>query len=101
MNEYTKGKLELNDIRPWEIWVGADIHIADVHGNHETRRANARELVRRWNAFEEGGLVEEAIEACKETQKLFAFIAENYKSAPRFPTVERLVDNVLAKAKPE
>ena len=41
MSEFTKGKWELNDIRPWEVWVGADIHIADVHGNQEVRRANA------------------------------------------------------------
>ncbi len=38
----TKGKWEQSHIRPWEIWVGADIHIADVYGKQETRQSNAR-----------------------------------------------------------
>ena len=38
---YTKGKWELGHVSPWEIWVGADIHIADVHGKQEVRQANA------------------------------------------------------------
>ncbi len=38
------------------------------------------------------------LEACKETQKLFAFIAENYKSAPHFPTAERMVETAIAQA---
>ena len=57
----------------------------------------AVDFVRRWNAFEEGGMVDELRKACEETQKLFAFIAENYKSAPHFPSAERMVEAVLAK----
>jgi len=41
------------------------------------------------------------LEACKEAQKLFGFIAENYKNAPHFPTAERLVDTAIAKAEKE
>jgi hypothetical protein len=37
------------------------------------------------------------LEACKEVQKVFGFIAENYKSAPHFPNAERLVDAAIAK----
>ncbi len=33
--------------------------------------------------------------ACKEAQKVFGFIAENYKSAPHFPNAERLVDAAI------
>ena len=43
----------------------------------------------------------ELLEACKEAQKLFGFIAENYKSAPHFPNAERLVDAAIAKAEKE
>ena len=39
------------------------------------------------------------LEACEETQKLFGFIAENYKSAPHFPNAERLVDAAIALCK--
>lgn len=42
---------------------------------------------------------DDLLEACKETQKLFAFIAENYKSAPHFPNAEKLVDAAIAKCK--
>ena len=66
---------------------------------NEEREANAKELVRRWNAFEKDGVVDELRTACEETQKLFAFIAENYKSAPHFPAAERLVEAAIAKVK--
>ena len=39
------------------------------------------------------------LEACKEAQKVFGFIAENYKSAPHFPNAEILVDAAIALCK--
>ena len=50
--EHTKGKLERNFIKGWELWIGADYHIADVHGQLETRRANALHIVQCWNNHE-------------------------------------------------
>ena len=38
------------------------------------------------------------LEACEEAQKVFGFIAENYKSAPHFPNAERLVEAAIDKA---
>lgn len=70
--EHTEGKLEHGHIYDWELWIGADYHIADVHGNLSTRHANATELVRRWNAFEEGGIVSDLIEACDESRALLS-----------------------------
>ncbi len=61
------------------------LNFADLQTKLDTSEASRKEL----------------LEACKETQKLFAFIAENYKSAPHFPTAERLVDAVIAKAEKE
>ena len=52
----------------------------------------AEDVCRRWNSQPD------LLEACKEAQKIFGFIAENYKSAPHFPNVERLVDAAIAKA---
>lgn len=51
--------------------VGVDLLIINPNGIHglisgpsdETCRANAAELVRRWNAFEEGGAVRTLVEA--------------------------------------
>ena len=40
---------------------------------------------------------DDLLEACKYAQKVFGFIAENYKSAPHFPTAERLVKAAIAK----
>ena len=51
---------------------------------------------------EESGLKQQRdalLAACIETQKLLAFIAENYKSAPHFPTAERLTDAAIALCK--
>lgn len=97
MSEYTKGKMELNDIRPWEIWVGADIHIADVHGNHEARRANAKEIVRRWNAFEEGGIVSDLVKDGKDLllfSECSPFCEDRKRAQDKFKIT-------LAKARPE
>lgn len=76
MSEYTKGKLHRHD---------SDIHIQqtkpdgsvvehsciaianDVLPNFE---ANATELVRRWNAFEENGLVADLLEACERAMRI-------------------------------
>ena len=57
--KHTPGKLERNSIRGWELWVGADYHIADVHGNIDSRRANALHIVKCWNSHDA------LLEACK------------------------------------
>ncbi len=57
--EHTKGNWELGHVSPWEIWVGADIHIADVHGTQEVRQANAHLISAAPNL----------LKACKEIQE--------------------------------
>ncbi len=63
--ERSKGKIECGHVRPWEIWIGADTHIADVHGTQDVRRANAAHFVKCWNAFEDRGLVGEMRDAIR------------------------------------
>lgn len=47
--EHSKGKLESNDIFPWDLWIGADKHLFTVHGEREIRIANAERLKKCWN----------------------------------------------------
>ena len=58
--EHTPGELERNEIKGWELWIGANYHIADVHGQLYARRANALHLCRCWNSHDA------LLEACKE-----------------------------------
>ncbi len=65
MSEFTKGKLKA-DIESGEIFYnepefhGAETRIADIPDIHtKEQKANATELVHRWNAFEDGGIVSE------------------------------------------
>lgn len=64
--ERTKGKIEHNDIKGWELWIGADYHIADVHGKALSRHANVEHIINCWNAFEPDGLVSELAGVLKE-----------------------------------
>jgi len=50
--EHTPGELERNEIKGWELWIGANYHIADVHGQLYARRANALHLCRCWNSHD-------------------------------------------------
>lgn len=77
--EHTKGKLDLgNTTSDNIILVGGkkreyicSIRVQQTGGGaiaeamKPKRIANAKELVRRWNAFEEGGIIEELRKACK------------------------------------
>ncbi len=65
MAEHTKGKLEISSqySNPRELWIGANFHIATTHGTKS--QTNANHLVHCWNAFEEGGLVDALLAACK------------------------------------
>ena len=69
--EHTKGELE---IMPYTQRDGDNIRwVKAVRGKRQAicqtfkpnAEANAKELVRRWNAFEEGGMVDELKVACK------------------------------------
>lgn len=75
MNEYTKGFLMQEQAAENAIdilskrdgySVVASIVACDEDELSGTQRANATELVRRWNAFEEGGLVEDLVNECKK-----------------------------------
>ena len=50
--------------------------IATCWGNQRKRKALAKELVRRWNAFEKDGLVDELLDACKECRATFIGLQE-------------------------
>lgn len=68
---HTQGRLEVNKLTfepepyrfrvSWEGGASADKGTLPLSGN--TTEEDARELVRRWNAFEPGGLVDEMREA--------------------------------------
>lgn len=68
MTECTKGRAEAErwpdpEIDPrWIIRLNDEIRFQTVGDNDE---ANAKEFARRWNAFEEGGLVENLVGACE------------------------------------
>ena len=63
---FTKGKWELSEIQPWEIWVGADKHIASVHGQQEARSANAQRICVAVNNFDEMYALIKQLEGCVE-----------------------------------
>ena len=72
--ECTEGKLEENQtcincidlLSKEDGSVVAQIIECDEDELSDTQRANAQELVRRWNAFEEDGLVDELRAALKD-----------------------------------
>jgi hypothetical protein len=73
--ECTNGKLECG--KDAALWIG-DTKICtlnypmtfnkdkSININDDIAQANAQELVRRWNAFEDGGLVVKLLAACDE-----------------------------------
>ena len=129
MSEYTKGKLELSSE------YGENCIIVDSKGNEifdacpidsetdENKRnnnqfwasgkitkANAKELVRRYNAFEEDGIVSELVVACKigldameGLKKISERIGTTKDIIQHKELVElvEFVENALANAKPE
>jgi len=54
--------------------------------------ANAQRICHCVNNFDE------LVEACQATKEIIGYIAQNYKKAPHFTKVERLIDTALAKA---
>ena len=60
---HTKGKLEQCDYTQRELWIGADYHIATVHGNQTFREANAQRLVKCWNEY---GSLKAKADVCDE-----------------------------------
>ena len=69
--------------------------IVTVWGEKSTSaKLEAQELVRRWNAFEEGGLVDDLYKACEELIK-----SEPYGITPDFDESLRKVEAALAKVK--
>jgi hypothetical protein len=87
MSKHIKGKLKIiNDTMLFARSIGGcqmqedDFLFADVRGwghlqyhgeekGFEIQKANAQELCRRWNAFEEGGSHKALLEACKDGLK--------------------------------
>ena len=66
MAEFTKGELTQGKSNTLLYINGINFGDVLVGGlPHEKCEANAKELVRRWNAFEEGGIVDELRKACK------------------------------------
>ena len=97
MSEFTKGEWKVNptgDINNFHIGCICrfqTLGIADVETEYTGEPealANARLIA----------AAPDLLEACEKAQKVFGFIAENYKSAPHFPNAERLVETAIAKA---
>ncbi len=95
MSEYTKGKLEIIQvsISTYQIW-------AKPKPNHKAtlvagnlNEDDAQELIRRWNAFEDGGIVEKLLFACKFAKAQIKKGAQK-KALP-------ILRAVIVKAKPE
>jgi hypothetical protein len=68
---HTKGELHCHDldIHTWRAVNDKVVEHTCIASMNESSQlndeANAKELVRRWNAFEEDGLVADLLEACK------------------------------------
>ena len=77
--EHTKGLLERNAIKGWELWIGADYHIADVHGQLGVRRANALRMITCWNSHEK------LLKACRAAQRFLDDLYNDYTPAPIEP----------------
>lgn len=69
MSEYTKSRLRtLIESEKCPVIIDGDNEaiICQMVADDPMDEANARELVRRWNAFEDGGAVKGLLDACKE-----------------------------------
>ena len=83
-SKHMPGKLERNSIRGWELWIGADYHIADVHGQLESRRANAKHLVKCWNSHDA------LLDACKAAEIML--LQSNWLGDPRMNIVHAAIE---------
>ena len=96
MSKYTKGKLSVKKI-------GSKLFIIDDEGFVITKvrfskkaEVNATELVRRWNAFEEDGLVGDYVDVCEYVHRL---LTENTGQSTH--AIAKLEAILWPKAKPE
>ena len=79
--ECTKGEMKAGRINCGQFPISIDgRHVAMIKFTHlidmKQDEANAKELVRRWNAFEKDGLVDELVEAFKELAATFVGLPE-------------------------
>lgn len=86
-SKHTPGKLEKGSIKGWELWIGVDHHIADVHGQLDKRRANAERLVKCWNSHDD------LLKACEAVQVGLCHILQRDK-----PDWLKQVDDAISKA---
>ena len=102
--EHTKGKLELSSHCTGLAQIGGITRFAVFPNMCNTpmqlarRNANAKELVRRWNAFEKDGLVDELKRACELglTKALGISIAATELGAPITPTHQKHIEIIQA-----
>ena len=64
-------------------------------------KETAIELVRRWNAFEEDGIVEELVEVIKELLRVYDPYDTDIRFLGKRITIKLKAEEVVAKAKPE
>ncbi len=107
---HTKGKLEQCDYTQRELWIGADYHIATVHGNQTFREANAQRLVKCWNKYDslkaKADVCDELVKVCEMVLRSKALIlpkggfmkAENADEIRALLTMYDNVEQALAKA---
>ena len=93
--EFAKGKLEIVKISvsTYQIWAKPKPNRKALLVASNLNEDDAKELVRRWNAFEDGGLVDELRTACKELLE-----NEPYGITPYFDEALRKIEAALAKS---
>ena len=67
MSDYTKGELEIVQVSvsTYQIWAKPKPNRKAILVASNINEDDAKELVRRWNAFEKDGLVDELRKACE------------------------------------
>ncbi len=70
MSDYTKGELEIVQVSvsTYQIWAKPKPNRKAILVASNINEDDAKELVRRWNAFEKDGLVDELKKACKKAK---------------------------------
>ena len=107
MGEKTKDELTFTfgQDRGWwvKLW-HKNRNIAFVIGDSlDEAKTNAKEIIRRWNAFEEGGITSDLLKACEAMKKVWWMVGNRITLAGTLPTqieqIGKQAEAALAKAK--
>ena len=111
MANHTKGKLKevvecCNAVNLLSKEDGSQVaQVMDEEGDDltDTQKANAKELIRRWNAFEENGLVTDLLAVCEAIKLRIHFIGlpsePMNENRPDWSKEIALIESVITKTK--